>query len=259
MDYKCEKVSSAQSCTGTGSNGWTDGRVITDTCYLSPHSSAPWRPALIHRTLVTGHKTSCAPELLIHGLVTDHLPEKILPLIVRSRPGTSQTLGTAPGKERGYTVQTVNWRLLRKCLCLCVQTWPRAPSGQTWDRNVTMDWGVRSVITGSQTRFADQEMGNELFVATLPSLAWVNGNGSIHYPRLIVGMLITPHSEPTPILSFSLNFKWIMETLRRSDLGSGLTDTSPGNRPVLETGQNWLSWRIKVIFHSPDPTQGGHH
>ncbi len=47
-------------------------------------------------------------------------------------------------------------------------------------------------------------------------------------------MLITPHSEPTPILSFSLNFKWLMETLRRTDLDSGLPDTSPGNRGLEE-------------------------
>ena len=113
---------------------------------------------------------------------------------------------------------------------------PGPPSGQTSDRNVTME--SPSVNTGSQTRSTDQQMGNELFVATEPSLARdrVNGNGSIHYPRLIVSMLITPHSEPTPILSFSLNFKWLMETLRRTDLDSGLPDTSPGNRGP-ETGQ----------------------
>ena len=134
---------SAQRCTRTGSNGWTDGRVITDTCYLSPHCPAPWRPALIHRTLVTGHKT---PELLIHVPVTDHLPEKILPLIVRSRPGTSQTLGTAGGKERGYTVQTVNCHLLRKCLCsLCPDT---APGPQWSDMRHKCNNGLRSVITG---------------------------------------------------------------------------------------------------------------
>ena len=142
-------------------------------------------------------------------------------------------------------------RLIATCsanVCVhCVQTQPQAPSGQTWDINVTMDWGVSS--RGSQTRFTDQEMGNELFVATLPSLVWVNGNKSIHYPRLIVGMLITPHSEPTPILSFSLNFKWIMETLRRSDLDCGLTDTSPGNL--------WVGTKLIELTHQSHISQSG--
>ena len=49
-------------------------------------------------------------------------------------------------------------------------------------------------------------------------------------------MLITPHSEPTPILSFSLNFKWLIETLGRTDLDSGLPDTSACNRGPGEAG-----------------------
>ena len=58
----------------------------------------------------------------------DHLPEKILPLIVRSRPGTSQprVFGTAGGQQE----ETQFKRLIGACsanVYVSVQTLPRAP------------------------------------------------------------------------------------------------------------------------------------
>lgn len=85
----------------------------------------------------------------------------------------------------------------------------------------------------------------------------MNGNGSIHYLRLIVSMLITPRSEPTPILSFSLNFKWLMETLGRTDLDSGLADTSPGNRGPGEALSRARRVKLIEMTHQSHISQSG--